>query len=299
MCQVKAAEKRDRPAAEPASVRVRVGLGLMLTAAVALLVALDATWGAGYVFAAVCFLATAVAVDELGGLCAALGVQVNRPLLLGGALLLFSLHWAGSAFPGLPNPWALSVGVLAAVTVASFCDRIFRSRIDGALQAVGAVAGGLLYVPLLLTFLTSVRLGWGVAGLLVTVGVCKAGSSGAYFVGKLLGRHKMSPRLSPNKTVEGAVGQFAAAMVVSVSFSLSPLAVMGPAFAALYGAFIAAAALVGDLAASLLKREAELKDWGALLPGFGGMMDMLDDVLFAAPVSFALLSVYGLFGAGG
>jgi phosphatidate cytidylyltransferase len=109
----------------------------------------------------------------------------------------------------------------------------------------------------------------------------------------------MTPRLSPKKTWEGVAGQFVGAMGVSLLLSVSPWALMGPRTALLYGACIAVVAIFGDLAASLLKRQAELDDWGQLLPGFGGIMDMLDDVLFAAPASLAFLRVCEMIGSGG
>jgi phosphatidate cytidylyltransferase len=121
------------------------------------------------------------------------------------------------------------------------------------------------------------------------VAVCKAGSIGAYFVGKTWGKHPMTPVVSPNKTVAGAVGALAASVLVSVGLSLSPWKILDLEWAVAFGLFVAIAGMLGDLAASLLKREADVKDSGSLVRGFGGMIDMLDDILFGAPVAFFLL----------
>ena len=112
--------------------------------------------------------------------------------------------------------------------------------------------------------------------------------SGAYFAGKKFGRRKMSPRISPNKTVEGLIGGVvagvAACLVFSLATGISPRAL--PAVA-LIGALTVIAAVIGDLFESLLKRHAGAKDSSDLIPGHGGILDRIDSVLAALPV-FAL-----------
>jgi phosphatidate cytidylyltransferase len=151
----------------------------------------------------------------------------------------------------------------------------------------------------MLGFLTAIRLERGVAGLVTVLGVCKAASTGAYFTGRLVGGPKLMPRVSPKKTVAGAGGSVAAAVAVALALSRSPWSVTSPGAAPFYGLAVAAAALLGDLAESVLKREGGLKDSARLLPGLGGMLDMLDDVLFAAPASFLFLHFNQLLTTGG
>jgi phosphatidate cytidylyltransferase len=170
-----------------------------------------------------------------------------------------------------------------------------KGRIEGSLDSTAAGCLGLVYVPLLLSFVTAARVEWGVAGVITVIAVCKSASAGAYFVGKAVGRRKLAPLVSPRKTVEGAIGGLAGASAISYALSVSPWGLTGGRWL-LYGIAVGLAGTVGDLAASLLKREAGVKDSGALLPGFGGMLDMLDDVLFAAPVSFLLLHSFGIAG---
>lgn len=223
---------RPSTAVRPSTpVAVRSGLGLLLLAALGLLLWLDMAWERGFVFAAAGTAAVAVATDEFVRMAGRLGVALPRRALVLGAAGLFGLHWGASAYGPAFAGWYAAGAGLAVAAMMAFTERVLRVRIDGALQVVGASLLGLLYVPLLFAFLTSVRLGWGVAGVVAVVAVCKAGSSSAYFTGKYLGRRKLTPRLSPKKTVAGAVGQFAGATLMAVLLALSPAAVMTPAAA--------------------------------------------------------------------
>lgn len=124
--------------------------------------------------------------------------------------------------------------------------------------------------------------------LLTALATVWAADSGAYFAGRALGRHKLSPRISPNKTVEGLIGGVIAGVVVALAFSIPAGAT--PAQLPLVGAVALVTVLfsvVGDLFESLLKRHVGVKDSGDLIPGHGGILDRIDAVLAALPV-FAL-----------
>jgi len=287
----------DAPAALPRF--MRTGLGILILAALCLMLALDAAWEAGFVYAAVGVVIVTLCMDEYARLAEAVGVHVARAALVYGGAALFLLQWAGWVSPAFPNPWLSALAVSVLIVMGLLSERVLRAQVEGTLETAGAHALGLLYVPVLMGFLTAVRVEWGVAGLITVVAVCKSGSSGAYFIGKNFGRVRLSPRVSPRKTVEGAVGAFGTAMAVALALSYSPWALMGPKAALAYGAVVALAGILGDLTASLLKRQAGLKDSGRLLPGLGGMLDMVDDVLFAAPVSFVFLRVCELLPQGG
>ncbi|HEY3411789.1 MAG TPA: phosphatidate cytidylyltransferase [Armatimonadota bacterium] len=114
-----------------------------------------------------------------------------------------------------------------------------------------------------------------------------AGDSGAYFVGKAIGRHKMAPGISPNKTWEGSVGGLAASWIVGMAMTW-PLA-LNPLTCLLFGLVVGAVGQVGDLVESAIKREIGIKDFGDLLPGHGGVLDRFDSLIFAAPVAFFIL----------
>lgn len=120
-----------------------------------------------------------------------------------------------------------------------------------------------------------------------------ASDTGAYAVGRALGRRKLIPAVSPGKTVEGAIGGLLASMLVAwvfTQFLLRPAAQLDfrwrPLGAIAVGAVISVAAQLGDLAESLFKREAGVKDASNIIPGHGGVLDRVDSLLFVLPVSF-------------
>jgi len=161
-------------------------------------------------------------------------------------------------------------------------------------QILITLFGGAL-IPLLLSSLVSLKL-MPEGHLLVLIPVISAflTDAGAYFSGKFLGRHKAFPLVSPNKTVEGCIGGLvvgtASILVLGIVISLNtPLEVRFWALVP-YGFAGAAVTQLGDLAFSLIKREFDVKDYGRLLPGHGGMLDRFDSMCFTAPMIFLLIS---------
>ena len=143
----------------------------------------------------------------------------------------------------------------------------------------------------------SVMLAAGGLLLLLPVLVTWASDIGAYAVGRAVGKHKLIPSVSPGKTVEGSIGGLLASMLVAavyIQYVLHPAAHLGfryaPVGALAFGALISVAAQIGDLAESLLKREAGVKDSSHLIPGHGGILDRFDSLLFVLPVAFVLFN---------
>jgi phosphatidate cytidylyltransferase len=129
----------------------------------------------------------------------------------------------------------------------------------------------------------------GGTGLLGGVVICAVGSDiAAYFVGRSMGRTPLLPRISPNKTMEGVVGGAVAAIVLGalVGTALHPWADKGLGAGLVLGILVAVLAPVGDLVASLIKRDLGLKDFGAFLPGHGGVLDRFDAILFCLPAAY-------------
>jgi len=111
----------------------------------------------------------------------------------------------------------------------------------------------------------------------------------AYLVGKSIGRTKLIPRVSPNKTVEGALGGLVAAAITAVLCVVGFGLGINPLAAAVFGIVIGAIGMLGDLSESMLKRRAGVKDSGTLIPGHGGMLDRIDALIFVIAVTWALL----------
>jgi len=180
--------------------------------------------------------------------------------------------------------------------VLGLCLRQFFSKRNTAgILAISTTLFGLMYVPWLLNFIQKINFFPGVDGrfyLLYFVIITKFSDTGAYIVGSLIGRHKMIPRISPGKTWEG----FAGAIILSTAASLvfahlfrDHMAGMTALHAAVLGVVLSLGAVVGDLIESLFKREAGVKDSGKLFPGIGGILDLLDSLLFNAPLMYLYL----------
>jgi len=169
-----------------------------------------------------------------------------------------------------------------------------RLNPDG-LIAIAVTLFGLMYVPWLLNFIQKIFFFPGVEGryfLLYFILLTKFSDMGAYAVGSLIGRHKMIPRISPGKTWEGFAGAIVAstgASVVFVHFLGGHLSGMNLRHAIVLGIILSVTAVVGDLIESLFKRECGAKDSGRVLPGIGGILDLLDSLLFNAPIMYLYL----------
>jgi phosphatidate cytidylyltransferase len=128
------------------------------------------------------------------------------------------------------------------------------------------------------------------AALVLCIFTPKVGDIAAYFAGRALGQHLMSPVLSPKKTIEGAIGGVIGASLFAMAVQLvEPVAWGGVLSAAILGALLGVVGIFGDLAESLLKRDAKAKDASTTVPGFGGVLDVIDSILFCAPVVYCWL----------
>jgi phosphatidate cytidylyltransferase len=182
--------------------------------------------------------------------------------------------------------WAL-IAALAIVGILAFAEYV---RIVG--QAVSpAVLAGVVYVfaPLLLA--VALR-AWNPHWLMFALLLSWAGDTVAMYVGKSIGRHKLAPVISPNKTWEGAYGSIAGAMLAGGIYAhyLIPSAPL--TIALLFAAIGNIAGQLGDLFESMLKRRANIKDSGASLPGHGGWLDRIDSMLFTIPVIYVFVRLF-------
>lgn len=207
--------------------------------------------------------------------------------------------------PGLdalgPIGLAYGVAVLLLITIQAV-----RFREPGRhLEALGAELLIVSYVGLLLSLTVQLRWVSGTEAGYLAIGsliiAVKFGDIGAYSFGRLFGKRPMAPRLSPAKTWAGAVGALTASGLAGWAWLRwgTPLFDAGWSpcpwyWAVLYGVLIGTAGLIGDLCESLIKRDVGQKDAAALLPGFGGLLDLLDSILYAGPVAFVLWKVLPL-----
>jgi phosphatidate cytidylyltransferase len=197
------------------------------------------------------------------------------------------------------SPWeggTLALWVLAVAVLLVFLDQMRRYRKPGGIAAnVSAAVFIMVYVGVMLSFAVRLRLDWGLGALAAWLIAVKAGDIGAYTAGRFIGRHKIAPLLSPNKTIEGAAGALVFACLGSWATLtwLAPAISPGPLAGGLdwgwlpFGLLMGGGGILGDLAESLLKRDAGSKDSSRWLPGFGGVLDIVDSLLLTAPLAWA------------
>jgi phosphatidate cytidylyltransferase len=242
----------------------------------------------------------------LTGLAEFYGIVEKRDLicfkwwgLFGGLLLMVGtfLNLNGiighSDSPARVNDFETSFLILF---VLGLCLRQFFSRSNTAgILAISTTLFGLMYVPWLLNFIQKINYFPGVQGhyyLLYFIVITKFSDTGAYLVGSLIGRHKMIPRISPGKTWEGFGGALGVSVLVSLGFFYylgDRMRGMTWMHAVILGLLLGLAAVVGDLIESIFKREAGIKDSGKFFPGIGGILDLLDSLLFNAPIMYLYL----------
>ena len=190
--------------------------------------------------------------------------------------------------------------VMCGITIAVFLRQFPQKNNPKPLETIAGTLMGVIYISLLLSFFAKLLLSWGdhTGRLLILylILVVKASDMGAYFVGCTFGRHKLIPRISPAKTWEGFFGGLLSAVVVSVlfyAFAKKSLGVLSLHLsdALILGILLGTIGTVSDLTESLFKRGAGVKDSGRMILGMGGILDVIDSLLFSAPA----LYVYARF----
>jgi phosphatidate cytidylyltransferase len=247
-----------------------------------------------------------IMVLAVAGLAEFYGMAEKRGLacfkgcgLAGGVLLMLGtfFHLTGHLgiydSPSRANDFETGFVILF---VLGLCVRQFLSKTNPAgIVAIAVTLFGLMYVPWLLNFIQNINFFPVIEGkyfLLYFILITKFSDMGAYVVGSLIGKHKMIPRISPGKTWEG----FGGAIVVSTGASLAFVHFFGAHMygmntlhAVILGVVLSSTAVIGDLIESLFKRESGVKDSGSFFPGIGGILDLLDSLLFNAPIMYLYL----------
>jgi phosphatidate cytidylyltransferase len=220
---------------------------------------------------------------ELARLAAAKGLKIFTPVSTI-VSILFALSWYWPQL--LDTSPKIYLPLLA---VFSLMALLLYQYIHYGTTAVLANCGAnyfcIIYLGLLSAFSVAIRIDFGPWALLMFVFVVKCSDIGAYTTGMLFGRHKFSPKVSPGKTWEGMVGAVAIAMIVAICFG-EGCDIMVWWLAAVFGFCFAFIGQFGDLAESMIKRDAEQKDAANKVPGFGGILDIVDSPLLAAPFAY-------------
>ncbi|MBI2756589.1 MAG: phosphatidate cytidylyltransferase [Chloroflexi bacterium] len=247
----------------------------------------------GYVYGGVLAIAALLGALEGRAMLRSVGSESVDPVLFGVAIFLPLNAWflvnrqAGRPLFGEDGFLLLGVALMASLLIP-----IRRQRLENVLFDWATSLAFGLYIGGLLQFFAPLRdRPEGGYWVITVMGLNFICDTAAFFVGRAFGRTPLAPLISPKKSLEGALGGVAASALVAAGWGAltgnSPLLLLG------FGAAIGIAAVLGDLAESLLKRQTGTKDSGAFLPGHGGILDRMDSLLFTVPVGVMFLQAFG------
>lgn len=240
-------------------------------------------WSHPYVFDAMVALIGALALYEFLMLGRRKGYVLPIPLCIAVMLVI-----VGSF---VLEPLSVEMGVFVALLVIPTAYVFTRGELEHALPSSALAMAATLYVGMLGGSLIRLRNDFSpivgpklVFFLLLVVWL---GDAGAYYVGKQFGRHKLSPRISPKKTIEGLAGGIATSIITAIVIHFTFFREFPIAHAIAAGVILSVAGVIGDLAESMWKRSADVKDSGTLIPGHGGFLDRFDSIFFTTPILYA------------
>ena len=293
-----------------AAIPVTIGIIWLGGAALAALLGIVAALGAWELFR-IARAGGTPALDRIGiPLAAMIPLVVHAKYLGVGRATFDSRDSLGESAGAVVNvvarvlvwPFTLSLTAAAVVALGILAAAIWMRGVEGKpLAAVAVTVFGVIYTGGMLSYGYAIRYhpyavgtAAGTALLFLPLILTWAQDTGAYAVGRTMGRRKLIPKVSPGKTVEGAIGGILVTVLACwlyVRFALVPHAqlALSPSGIVVFGIIISVAAQIGDLAESLLKREAGVKDSSRIIPGHGGILDRFDSLLFVLPVAYLLL----------
>jgi len=245
----------------------------------------------GSILAVMVMLLAIPAQFELSNLVKKTGAVVFKPVTII-ASILFASSWYFRQFH--PEPvrfhlyYILSVSVFAVLAVFLYQGRLFGTK--GTIANCSASLFSIFYLGFLSSFVLGIRVEFGLWAVLMAIIVVKSSDIGAYTIGRLFGKHKFAPIISPGKTWEGLGGAAVFAIIVAMLFAWKADIMTLPK-AALFGAVFAYLGQLGDLAESMIKRDAAEKDSSESVPGFGGVLDIIDSPLVTAPLAYGFFKL--------
>ena len=224
---------------------------------------------------------------ELADLVKAKGLVFSVPATAIGSIFLvlttYISQWVprGQELPGL---------VLVMCFLGLFFYHMLKYGIEGVISRSSAGCLALIYFGWFSQFAMAIRIEFGLWPLLMYIFVVKASDIGAYIIGRLIGTHPFAPRISPAKTWEGMAGAVAFAVILAIVFA-DGLGIMSMTAAVIFGGCFAFIGQIGDLIESMMKRDALFKDSSSRVPGFGGLLDVFDSPLVAAPFAYLFFAI--------
>lgn len=249
-----------------------------------------------------CIIIVAIAIPaqiELRNLVKNTGAHIFLPLTIIASILLAAGKYIAQAFDAWAYPntgfyvpmslfemqAAAMVVILAISLLLIFFFQAKKFATNSVIANFGANIFAILYLGFFASFVLSIRIDFGVWALIMYIFTIKFADIGAFTLGSLIGKHKFSPKISPGKTWEGMAGAVIFSTVIS-SFFAHFVGIMTITQAIIFGVMFAFLGQFGDLTESMLKRDAHQKDSSSTVPGFGGILDIIDSLLIAAPIAY-------------
>lgn len=234
---------------------------------------------------------------ELGNLIKQTGMHVFQVITIPASILLAAAFFLAQYFDThrFFTMYILLVPAFSFLTL--FVVQAIQFGSEGTIRNVSGSFFAIIYLGFLSMFVLGIRVIFGPWALLTFIFTVKGSDIGAYTLGRLFGKRKLCPQISPGKTWEGLAGAMLFGGVVSFGFSYFSGIIASPLLAVSFGCVFGVLGQLGDLIESMLKREAQLKDSASSIPGFGGLLDVLDSPLATAPLGFTFFYFYEHFSA--
>jgi len=249
----------------------------------------------GIIFLLLILIVITFAQLELANLISKTGAKIFKPVTIISSILL-ATGWYWSQFAGEESTHQISFQLLYTIFVMAFSFlflMIYQARkyaTENVIANCGANCFSIFYLGLLVSFILGIRLDFGIKHFLLFAFTVKSADIGAYAIGRLFGKRKWMPAISPNKTIEGLAGAAIFSMVVGSILSIC-FGIMPWWLGSVFGLIFAFVGQLGDLAESMIKRDASQKDASDSVPGFGGVLDIVDSLLPAAPLAYIFFAV--------
>ncbi|MDP9193670.1 MAG: phosphatidate cytidylyltransferase [Acidobacteriota bacterium] len=237
-------------------------------------------WGPSWLFNATVALVAVLAMYEFLALGKAKGYDVPTVLCIVIMLIIMA------AF--ILEDLSVELGMFAALLIIPASYVVTKKSLENSLPSSAIAVLATTYVGMLSGSLIRLHNDFpeGYKLVFFLLLVVWLGDTGAYYVGKQFGKHKLSPRISPKKTIEGLVGGVSASVIAAIVIHFTFFPKFPLLHAVIAGVLLSIAGVIGDLAESMWKRSAAVKDSGKLIPGHGGFLDRLDSILFTAPILY-------------
>jgi len=276
------------------TLQTRVVLGIIMFAAFFGVLFLDSILGTDIGFGCLATLAGIIGLYEFYNIVGKNGFSPFRISGIVTGVWLFVAYWLSVRKNFSVDYHFFRQEIFLALIFWLLLIQTFTRSTKDAVKNISVTIFGILYIFFLLSFAITLRyLPNGVCILIMVLLVSKFGDIGGYLLGRKCGKHKLAKVISPNKTIEGACFSLLFSVLIAVIFSLIPaIRVFSLKWSVVFGIIVGFSALLGDLAESLLKRDANVKDAGNLVPAFGGILDVIDCLLISMPVAYYSLVIF-------